>query len=142
MRISDWSSDVCSSDLQEVENNRSDERQPFFCLPAAGQQHAINLRNAGTTIGFAFLIWVQTERLAHVFLMNPEDGITVDDAIVSLDNNATMLAKMGDLTPRCRQVHCGRGFEAEMLVLNQAVQVRGCRQIGRAPCRDRVCQSE
>src|SRR3546814_17135603 len=97
MRISDWSSDVCSSDLDEV-------------VEDAGPLRRIALKAADTIVGFG-----------------AQRGAVIIDAhqlgpIIGADVLAVLLPRIEHLLAK----------------VQRPVEAR--REIGRASCRERVCQ--
>src|SRR3546814_11025359 len=98
MRISDWSSDVCSSDLEIVGEREVDVAQHFLAVKAAIDE-----------VDFAARV---------------EVGGLADEVDEAADRS---LAEQH----RCRAAHD--------LDAREIIGVRGD-QIGRASCRERVCQ--
>src|SRR3546814_19200414 len=110
MRISDWSSDVCSSDLAHLPRSAHDPfigRQPFQCDGSPGMQTA--RRNAD--------LRTQAELTAVRKLAGcvPHDN----GAIESVQEGFRLF---------CVLSHDGAGV------------MTAIRKIGRASCRERVCQ--
>src|SRR3546814_3545496 len=78
MRISDWSSDVCSSDLRGVQRCR--KSQPEHIARLRGVDDAIVPQARGGVIGVALiLIFLADRRLEGFgFLRRPFVGVAVD----------------------------------------------------------------
>src|SRR3546814_14274062 len=118
MRISDWSSDVCSSDLHE--DDEDEERQP------EGIGHprliAINAQSQSTPVGFDVVSGELTDGAGQFSLTQLNEGRCPACLSNKRHGRPAMLSfRFG--TPFLTQ-------NAEPILL----------EIGRASCRERVCQ--
>src|SRR3546814_12991097 len=107
MRISDWSSDVCSSDLIAVERHLGVEHQQFV----------------------AVLAFANRERVDFDLL-----GIGAEECGIKAAKNFGRL--LGEVTRQAER----RGDAAAMVRLDSGCGIDRDREIGRAACRERVCQ--
>src|SRR3546814_5195293 len=80
MRISDWSSDVCSSDLYEAARGYTGERKQFGRPLAANQIVQLKLANMLTEIALGLQAALRVGRLI-------DEGRLVPDAISLLKRN-------------------------------------------------------
>src|SRR3546814_15860179 len=122
MRISDWSSDVCSSDLQVLEDRR----------------------NGLTTVGI--FTQRQGERDRECLLPTKPDVVVAkadctarllcqvaDEAVVQIDEQQCVLAAPGHQN----SVSISEGWPFDRAASRNS---RAKAEIGRASCRERVCQ--
>src|SRR3546814_19319558 len=111
MRISDWSSDVCSSDLRfgDVTFTPTDF---FHALEISKQKHSAykDAQQKGAR-----------EALGEI-------------STASLDRAAAIIADLA-----CKSTHC-HGYRESRLAREWFGFHAGRHQIGRASCRERVCQ--
>src|SRR3546814_13685565 len=118
MRISDWSSDVCSSDLYRF----FDERYPFLFnsyYEAEGERHARPRRGMLTR-----------PSLDEVLAYRAHVDAAVAKALPDLSEDARFLVMLG---LQHEQQH-------QELLLTDIQHLFAQNQIGRASCRERVCQ--
>src|SRR3546814_15310708 len=124
MRISDWSSDVCSSDLSQVGVHALNARLQAAINPnppisvGANDNDRVVIRNGHQVREGDRVICMKTNRELNVF--NGDVG-TVMGCEVDFENNATLLIQIGK-----KDVLIDRSYWIN--------------QIGRASCRERVCQ--
>src|SRR3546814_8492429 len=84
MRISDWSSDVCSSDLAEV-TGRADLREdlgrpPFLVIHALCERIQLGLREAvGVAEDFEFVVGKAGKRLHHARTIGIATGVRSEE---------------------------------------------------------------
>src|SRR3546814_21079525 len=122
MRISDWSSDVCSSDLLGIEQRRSIRLVKQLGLEIeARRQVEIGVAGACEAVDAAVLaaaIWIDRLRERQV------------RRLVAGNDRARVFAMQG-----------GRELRRRIVVVEQPVVIEmlACAKIGRASCRERVC---
>src|SRR3546814_17843420 len=127
MRISDWSSDVCSSDLADELLARRRVLLKLFHAGSGSAQHAQDGAMLGIDVG---------QQVAHA----PE---VVRDVVAA--RNLQRGGERGDEVagPQVHQTNGGEGrnVAAELRVVAHHVleQIEGVETV-RAACRDRVCQ--
>src|SRR3546814_7956464 len=110
MRISDWSSDVCSSDLGAWFQGLNDTEQSRFARVFAKLPVAIQVQTPAGLVG-----------LVH--------------AECPVDDWAVLEEQLARKTVRSQAMWSRDRYEAK----NTSI-VKGVREIGRASCRERVCQ--
>src|SRR3546814_11375336 len=126
MRISDWSSDVCASDLSTSRATQSAEPEPedLEKITVTGTR----IRGGSTP---SPVIIIGSERIR-------EEGFTdLGEAIRSVPQNFSGGQNPGVLMGNV----IGAGLANQNLTGGSALNLRGLGQIGRASCRARVCQS-
>src|SRR3546814_15364553 len=104
MRISDWSSDVCSSDLGVALR--------ILAIPVEGG-------------GFAFRLLAEVEGLQDVSISVDEINGKIVGILAQLDLSAIEAVAVG---------------RSNVAVDEHRLADPACRKIGRASCRERVCQ--
>src|SRR3546814_15052980 len=115
MRISDWSSDVCSSDLQQIDAWLGGSQAIVRCMP-----NTPALLGAGAT-GVCANARVSANAKAQVMALMAAVGTSVEIADEALMDVVTAVSGSGP---------------AYVFLLAEAWQT----EIGRASCRERVCQ--
>src|SRR3546814_7134258 len=114
MRISDWSSDVCSSDLYEAARGYTGERKQFGRPLAANQIVQLKLANMLTEIALGLQAALRVGRLI-------DEGRLVPDAISLLKRNNC--GKALDIARVARDMHGGNGISADYHVIRHAVNL-------------------
>src|SRR3546814_10467719 len=131
MRISDWSSDVCSSDLQALKVTQLSDNQHFSWLPGMVNKPPQGFFGAWTDAlnlgGREFRYRDNLTMLAASLLKDKQDRLTRE--LMS----KTVSETMGDIMTRIAAPRAGQS----RVMLNHFFSQR---QIGRASCRERVCQ--
>src|SRR3546814_7510897 len=83
MRISDWSSDVCSSDLTETEAKEKGLKVGVGKFPWAASGRAIGL---GRTEGFTKLVFDEaTQRIVGAGIVGVHDGDLIAEAALAIE---------------------------------------------------------
>src|SRR3546814_1114554 len=82
MRISDWSSDVCSSDLARIKATPPEPAQPLLHLRGVALDPAIDRRMVDRNAAFRqhFLKVAIADRIATIPAHRPQDHITLEMA--------------------------------------------------------------
>src|SRR3546814_20908696 len=127
MRISDWSSDVCSSDLQRIHRVYHVRRQAGGFGPLRGRRHSSGPGSEPLVIGDIAMSITAERKTALVQEYGTHEGDTGSPEV----QVAILSERISNLTehlkPHGKDFHSRRG----LLVMVE---------IGRASCRERVCQ--
>src|SRR3546814_2352674 len=92
MRISDWSSDVCSSDLRLVEPDRADGVLDQFAVRGMADESVAAAKIVGHWLGFAPALLIAALVAAALFQM---DGAAMLRLVLALAIGTPALAALG-----------------------------------------------